>query len=110
MTTISDGKGLIDCLNSDLPCDDRKTAMDIPVLEFLLKELDGVFRWAPHNKNPADASHMERLLKLLSTGHSTLRAAEDELEYRSKHRLDTGRTVRLKSSALVHTNSKRAPK
>ena len=42
-TLIMDSKGLFDALDNDLPQDDRKSALEVPIIEeFMRIDLDGV--------------------------------------------------------------------
>ena len=52
---IMDSKGLHDSLDNELPQDDRKPALETPIMAEFLKRVAGRARWVPHNYNPADA-------------------------------------------------------
>ena len=54
VTVISDSKGLYDALNNELPQDDKKSAVEMPIIEQMLKLMKGRSRWVPHNYNPSD--------------------------------------------------------
>ena len=79
---LSDSKGLYDALNNELPQDDKKTAVEMPIIEQMLKWMKGRSRWIPHNYNPADGltklkgAHLAPLLDLLKTGFYHLKTEE----------------------------------
>ena len=54
VTLISDSKGLYDALNNELPQDDKKSAVEMPIIEEMLRRMHGRSRWVPHNFNPTD--------------------------------------------------------
>ena len=66
-----DSKGLIDALDNDLPHDDRKSALELPIIEAFMRRAMCRLRWCPHNRNAADAmtrfkgGHSEPLFNLL---------------------------------------------
>ena len=106
VSLISDSKGLYDALNNELPQDDKKSAVEMPIIESILKRMNGRSRWVPHNWNPADGltklrgAHLEPLMDLLKTGFYHLRTEEAELQSRAKQKEETGRTARLKQSGI----------
>ena len=75
-TLAMDSKGLFDALDNDSPQDDRKSALEVPVIEEFMRRAMSRRRWCPHNPNAADAmtkfkgAHSEPLFKLLRTGRS----------------------------------------
>ena len=101
---ITDSKGLFDALDNDLPQDDRKSALEVPIIEEFMKRAKCRVRWAPHNKNPADAmtkykgAHVEPLLHLVRKAMYTLRGEADELKVR-KVQKELGTLQRKKVSA-----------
>ena len=106
VSLISDSKGLYDALNNELPQDDKKSAVEMPIIESILKRMNGRSRWVPHNWNPSDGltklrgAHLEPLMDLLKTGFYHLRTEEAELKSRAKQKEETGRTARLKQSGI----------
>ena len=89
---VMDSKGLHDSLDNELPQDDRKSALEVPIITEFLKRVGGRARWVPHNFNPADAmtkivgAHLEPLWKLLKTGMFTLRGEREELADRAEQK------------------------
>ena len=74
-----DSKGLFDALDNDLPQDDRKSALEVPIIEEVMRRAMCRPRWCPHNRNAADAmtkfkgAYSEPLFTLLRTGVYTLK-------------------------------------
>ena len=70
-TLVMNSKGLHDSLDNELPQDDRKSALEVPIINEFLKRVGGRARWLPHKFNPADAmtkiigAHLEPLWQLL---------------------------------------------
>ena len=54
-TLVMDSKGLFDALDNDLPQDDRKSALEVPIIEEFMRTAMCRPRWCPHNRNAADA-------------------------------------------------------
>ena len=54
MSLLTDSKNVFDALNNELPQEDKKTAIEMPILEEMLRRMFGRCRWIPHNFNPAD--------------------------------------------------------
>ena len=104
-TIVMDSKGLFDALDNELPQDDRKSALEVPIIVEFLRRINGRSRWVPHNKNPADAltkfkgAHMQPLIEMLKTGMYTLRGEREELETRANQKLQ-GSVPRHKISAV----------
>jgi hypothetical protein len=77
MSLLSDSKGLYDALNNELPQDDKKSAVEMPIIEEMLKRMNGRSRWIPHNVNPSDGltklkgAHLAPLMELMRTGFTT---------------------------------------
>ena len=73
-TLIPDSKGVYDAFNNELPQDDKKSAVEIPIIEQIMTMMTGRCRWVPHNLNPSDAltkikcAHLQPCLDLLSSG------------------------------------------
>ena len=73
-TLVMDSKGLVDALDNDLPQEDRKSALEVPIIEEFMRRAMCGLRWCPHNRNAADAmtkfkgAHSEPLFILLRTG------------------------------------------
>ena len=88
-TLIMDSKGLFDALDSDLPQDDRKSALEVPITEEFMRRAMCRPRWCPQNRNAADAmtkfkgAHSEPLFTLLRTGMYTLTGEKSELADRA---------------------------
>ena len=74
-----DSKGLFDALDNDLPQDDRKSALEVPIIEEFMRRAMCRPRWCPHKRSAADAmtkfkgAHSEPLFTLLRTGMYTLK-------------------------------------
>ena len=74
MTWTDFDMGLYDSLASDCVCDDKKGALEAPIIAEFLHRSGGRVRWIPHNENPADAltkmagAHVAPLWSLLRTG------------------------------------------
>ena len=54
-TLFTDSKGLFDALDNDLPQDDRKSALEVSIIEEFMCRVMCRPRWCPHNRNAADA-------------------------------------------------------
>ena len=73
-TLITSLKGVCDALNNDLRQGDKKSAVEMPIIEQLMFRMFGRCRWAPHNLNPSDAltrikgAHLQHVLDLLASG------------------------------------------
>ena len=52
-TLVMDSKGLFDALNNDLPQDDRKSALEVPIIEEFMRRTMCRLRWCSHNRNAA---------------------------------------------------------
>ena len=69
-TLVMDSTGLFDALNNELPQDDRKSALEVPIIEGFMRRTMCRPRWCPHNRNAADAmtkfkgAHSEKLFTL----------------------------------------------
>lgn len=94
-------------MNNDLPGDDRKNALEVPIILEFARQAAARFRWAPHTVNPADAltknrgAHQAPLIDLMSTGKYQLRDEQTELDDRREHRAQGSGSMRLKSSAAA---------
>jgi hypothetical protein len=106
---ISDSKGLFDALDNDLPQDDKKSALEVPIIEEFVKRTGCRPRWCPHNRNPADAmtkfrgAHAEPLIQLVRSGMYELRGEKEELQARKDQR-EVGYVPRHKVSATKMLN------
>ena len=69
-TVVMDSKGLFDALDNGPLQDDRKSALEVPIIEEFMRRADCRPRWCPHNRNAADA------MTKFKGAHS-----EPELEY-----------------------------
>ena len=111
VSLVSDSKGLYDALNNELPQDDKKSAVEMPIIEQMLKRMKGRSRWVPHNFNPADAltklkgAHMAPMMDLLKTGFYHLRTEEAQLKQRATEKSELGHTQRFKQSGKVNKDS-----
>jgi len=112
VSLLSDSKGLYDALNNELPQDDKKCGVEMPIIEGMLARMRGRSRWIPHNVNPADAltklkgAHVEPLLSLLKTGFYHLQQEEAQLKERAAQKESLGAAPRLKASGKKSSNSK----
>ena len=83
---IGDSKGGYDNLRKEQPGAERFSALDAAPMKLRLKEIGGVPRWLPHDRNPADAltkfrgAHVEPLIRMLKTGKFQLKSETVELE------------------------------
>ena len=105
-TLVMDSKGLFDALDKDLPQDDRKSALEVPIIEEFMRRAMCRPRWCPHNRrSAADAmtkfkgAHSEPLFTLLRTGMYTLKGEKTELADRATLR-QVGTVPRHKVSAV----------
>ena len=104
-TLVVDSKGLFDALDNDLPQDDRKSALEVPIIEEFMRRAMCRPRWCPHHRDAADAmtkfkgAHSEPLFTLLRTGMYTLNGGRNELADRASQR-QTGTVPRHKVSAI----------
>ena len=96
---------MFDALDNDLPQDDRKSALEVPIIEEFMRRAMCRPRWCPHNRNAADAmtkfkgAHSEPLFTLLRTGMHTLKGEKSELADRATLR-QVGTVPRHKVSAV----------
>ena len=110
MSLLSDSKNVYDALNNELPQDDKKAAVETPIIEELLERMRGRSRWIPHNANPSDAltkiigAHVQPLMDLLKSGFYHLKTEEAELKERAAAKEKTGYAPRLKQSGRTDTN------
>ena len=101
---LSDSKGVFDSLNNELPQDDKKSAVEMPIIEELLQRMNGRSRWIPHNVNPSDGltklkgAHMQPLMDLLQSGCYHLKTEEVNLAERAAQKETQGRATRQKVS------------
>ena len=104
-TLVMDSKRLFDALDNDLPQDDRKSALEVPIIEEFMRRAMCRPRWCPHNRNAADAmikfkrAHSEPLFTLLRTGMYTLKGEKTKLADRATQR-QFGTVPRHKVSAV----------
>ena len=88
-TLVMDSKDLFDALDNGLPQDDRRSALEVPIIEEFTRRAMCRPRWCPHNRNAANAmtkfkgAHSEPLFTLLRTGMYTLRGEKSELADRA---------------------------
>ena len=75
-TLVMDSKGLSDALDYDLRQDDRKSALEVPIIEEFMRRAMRRPRWCAHNRNGA---HSEPLFTLLRTCMYTLKGEKSEL-------------------------------
>ena len=54
-TLVMDSEGLFDELGNGLPQDDRKSVLEVPIIEEFMRRATCRPRWCPHNRNAADA-------------------------------------------------------
>ena len=103
-TLVMDSKGLLDGLDNDLPQDDRKSALEVVIIEEFMRRAMCRPRWCPHNRNAADAMRKfkgapsEPLFTLLRTGMYTLKCEKTDLADRATQR-QVGSVPRRKVSA-----------
>ena len=104
-TLVIGSKGLFDALDSGLRQDDRKSVLEVPIIEEFMRRAMYRPRWCPHNRNAADAmtkfkgAHSQPLFTLLRTGMYTLKGEKSESADRATLR-QTGTVPRHKVSAV----------
>ena len=104
-TLVMDSKGLFDAVDNDLPKDDRKSALEVPIIEEFMRRAMCRPRWCPHNRNAADAmtkfkeAQSGPLFTLIRTGMYTLKGEKSELADRATLR-QAGKVPRHKVSAV----------
>ena len=104
-TLVMDSKGLFDALDNDLLQDDRKSALEVPIIEEFMRRAKCRPRWCSHNRNAADAmtkfkgAHSEPLFTSLRTGMYTLTGKKSVFADRANLR-QTGTVQRHKVSAV----------
>ncbi len=102
---VRESKGLLDALDNYLASDDRKSAVEMSVIEELLARAVGWMRWTPHNNSPSDAltkfrgAHTEPFMRLMNDGMSQLVPEHEELQASAAETSQTGTTRILKVSA-----------
>ena len=85
---VMGSKGLHDSLDHDLAGDDRKSAMEAPITEEIMRLTVGRARWTPHDKNPADAltkfkgAHQDPLISLIKYGKCIPPPEQESLDER----------------------------
>ena len=100
-----DSKGLFDALDNDSPQDDRKSVLEVPIIEEFMRRAICRPPWCPHNRNASDAmtkfkgAHSEPLFRLWRTGVCTLKGEKTELADRVSQR-QTGTVPRCKVSTI----------
>ena len=111
VSLLSDSKGLYDALNNELPQDDKKSAVEMPIIEEMLKRMNGRSRWIPHNVNPSDGltklkgAHLAPLMDLMRTGFYHLKTEEVQLKARAEEKEKTGSKQRKKQSGSEKKSS-----
>ena len=104
-TLVMDSKALFDALDNDLPQDDQKSALEVPIIEEFRRRAMCRPRWCPHNRNAADAmtkfkgAHSEPLFTLLRTRMYTLKGETSEMADRANLR-QTGTAPRHRVRAV----------
>ena len=89
-------------LKNELPQDDKKSAVEMPIIEEMLKRMNGRSRRIPHNYNPSDGltklkgAHLAPMMDLLLTGFYHLRTEGAQLKERAVEKEKLGRTSRHK--------------
>ena len=84
-TLVMDSEGLLDALDNELPQDDRKSALEVPIIEEFMRRAICRPRWCPHNRSAADATtkfkgaHSEPLFTFLRTGMYTLKGEKNRV-------------------------------
>ena len=112
-TLVMDSSGLFDALDSDLPQDDRKSALEVPIIEEFMRRAMCRPRWCSHNRNAADAmtkfkgGHSEPLFTLLRIGRYTLKGEANLRQTGTvpRHKVTTVRSVTERVFFFVHMPS-----
>ena len=94
-----------------------RAAVEMPIIEEILKRCNGRSRWVPHNYNPADGltklkgAHMAPLMDLMRTGMYHLKTEEAQLKQRASEKAELGHTARKKPSGktLTYTPGENLP-
>ena len=104
-TLVMDSKGLYDSLDNELPQDDKKSAVIMPIVEEILRKCNGRSRWIPHNYNPSDGltklrgAHLQPMMDLLQAGMYHLKAEEAQIKDRKQENEQYGHVSRKNSLA-----------
>ena len=99
---MTDSKGKHDALNNELPQDDKKSVVHMPIIEQLMFRMFGRCRWVPHNFNSSDAltkikgAHLQTCLDLLASGMYHLKTEAANLADRAAEKENTGKKARNK--------------
>ena len=112
---ITDAKSLYDAVVKQSPASrqDRRTAVEMSIIVETMREAQGVLRWSPHPKMPADVLTKDDLSKsngalesVLKSSHLGLWNEEEELKLRREDPSSKGRSkaasekLRLKAEAM----------
>ena len=104
-TLVTDNKGLFDALDNDLPQDDRKSTLEVPIIAEFMRRAMCRRRRCPHDRKAADAmtnfkgAHSEPLFRLWRHGMYTLKGEKTKLADRASQR-QTGTVPWRKVSAI----------
>ena len=112
---ITDAKSLYDAVIKQSPASrqDRRTAVEMSIIVEAMRNADGVLRWSPHPKMPADVLTKDDLGKsngaleaVLKSSHLGLWNEEEELKLRKEDPSSKGRSkaasekLRMKAEAM----------
>ena len=115
---IMDAKALYDMLLSEQQNqDDARAKLQVSMIKDDLQILDGLPRWVPHDKNPADGltkfegAHMVPLMDLLRTNQLRIIREADEMRSREEVREEKGYIPRPRVGAtrLVDSSARAMP-
>ena len=90
-------KGVFDALSDELPQDEKKSAVEMPIIAQLMFRMFGRCRWVPHNYNPSDAltkingAHLQPCLDLLASGMCYLKTEAAKLADRTAEKRNNGK-------------------
>ena len=113
-TLVMDSTGLFDALDNDLPQDDWKSALEVPIIEEIMRRAMCRPRLCPHNRNAAGAMtkfkgvHSEPLFMLLRTGMYTLKGEKIRVGSATDWNSTTTQSERSQSRDGTHIFSSRA--
>ena len=102
-TLVTHSKGVYDVFKNELPQDDKKSAVEMPIIEQLMIRMCGRCRWVPQNFNPTDAltkitgAHLQPCLNMLSSGMYHLETEGAHVAERAAEKEKTGNKTRNKN-------------
>ena len=111
-TLVVDSKGLFGALDNDLLQDDRKSALEVPIIEEFMRRAMCRPRWCPHNRNAADAmtkfkgAHSEPFVQAASLWDVHFKKGE-KTEFADRASLRQTRTVKRHKVSAIRAATER---